>query len=150
MERLTRIGAIMLAALALAACARTPAVREPGSPAPTAATSADSSAYEGMSTPKATLATFFESAKAQDYSATYDAYYDTYHERVTREDFVQHRRQAAVLKGYKIDSLRETGSSAEALVTLTFAATAPGAPDRTVQVHESLVKQGSGWRVRVW
>jgi hypothetical protein len=140
----------MLATLTIAACTRTPAASDSGSSAPTATAIAGSSAYAGMSNPKAALATFFESAKAQDYSATYDTYYDEYQQRVARDEFVQRRMQASVLKEYRIDSLSENGSSAEASVTLTFAAKAPGAPDRTVQVHESLVKQGSGWRIRVW
>ena len=150
LRRLPRICALMIGTLALAACAHAPAARPAQSSALTTGSSAATTAYAGLGTPEAALATFFDSARAQDYSATYDAYYDAYQKRVTRSDFVRHRKAAAVLREYTIDSLSDNGASAEASVTLIFASTKPGGSDRTVTVHESLVRQGSEWRIKVW
>lgn len=130
MRPIGRLAAIVVATLALAACANAPA-------------------YPGFDSPDKALTTYFESAKSQDYLTTYDCYYDLYQQRVARDEFVKRRVQAAVLKRYRIDSLVVGGDSAEASVTLTFVSATAGA-DRTVQVKENLVKQGSGWKIRVW
>ncbi len=69
-------------------------------------------AYAGYGTPSATLQTLFASARAADYSTTYEAYYQRYHDLVTRDEFVSHRRQASALEAYRIDSLTSRGDSA--------------------------------------
>ena len=130
MRSIGRLAAILMATVALAACTT-------------------ASAYPGFDNPDETLTTFFESALKQDYLTTYDCYYDLYQQRVARDEFVKRRARASVLKRYNIDSLVVGGDSAEASVTLTFVSAAGGA-DRSVQVKENLVKQESGWKIRVW
>jgi hypothetical protein len=108
-------------------------------------------AYPGYSTPRATLQTFFSSAQQLDYQTTYSCYYQRYRDLIPEQDFVSHRKQAAVLTGYRIDSLKVSGDSAVASATLTFAPkTGSKNKPRTIEVREDLVKQAGAWRLRVW
>lgn len=107
-------------------------------------------AYPGFSSPKAALDTFFTSAIRRDYATTYDAYYAAYHQRITRDEFVSHRKDGSTLTSYRIDSIEASGSSAVASVTLTFAAKGAASAQRTVVVREDLVNQSGNWKIRVW
>jgi hypothetical protein len=110
-----------------------------------------SASYPGLSSPQSTLNTFFSSAQRLDYQTTYSCYYQRYHDLISEQDFVSHRKQASVLTGYRIDSVKVSGTSAVASATLTFAPK-PGssAKPRTVAVREDLVNQSGVWKVRVW
>jgi hypothetical protein len=104
-----------------------------------------------LSTPRATLETFFGSAQRLDYATTYSCYYQRYQEVVSEQDFVKRRSEAGVLTTYRIDSLTVNGNSANATVTLAFAsAKAVGAKPKTVQTQEHLVRQAGSWKVQVW
>lgn len=110
-----------------------------------------SASYPGLSSPKSTLSTFFSSAQQLDYQTTYSCYYQRYHDVVSEQDFVSHRKQASVLTSYRIDSIEVSGTSAVASATLTFAPKSGSkAKPRTVQVREDLVNQSGAWKVRVW
>jgi hypothetical protein len=106
--------------------------------------------YPGLATPKSALDTFFTSAQRLDYATTYDCYYGRYHDLVPREEFLNHRKQAAVLMSYRIEQLAARGSSADATLTLTFAAAAPKTTPRIVTVNERLVNEAGAWKVQVW
>ncbi len=105
--------------------------------------------YAGFGSPRATLQTYLESARKADYATTYDAYYQRYHQLVTRGDFVSHRAQGSQLVSYRIDSLTQKGTTAAAAVTLTFAPKG-GQSARTTTVREDLVQEPAGWRIKVW
>jgi hypothetical protein len=130
--RLSLLGASLLTAASLAACS-------------------SSSAYPGSSTPQAALETFFSSAQQLDYATTYACYYEPYHNRVTEQEFVSHRKQASALSSYRIRSISAKDGSAEASVTLTFAPTSrSNNKPRSVEVREDLVNQAGAWKIKVW
>ena len=102
--------------------------------------------------PRALLDRFFGTALRQDYAATYDCYSSAYHAKVSREDFVRHRREASVLQAYKIVSLEQHGDTARAVAQLTFGPSAKlnrTSPVDTT-VTEDLVREAGAWRIRVW
>lgn len=102
--------------------------------------------------PKELLDDFFASAIRQDYSATYDCYYDAYKAKVSREEFVKHRKEASVLREYKIVSLTQNGDTAQAEVTLTFAPSQKLNRNEAASttVTEEMVKEKDGWKIKVW
>ncbi len=106
--------------------------------------------YAGFGTPRDALQTYFASARKADYATTYEAYYTHYHDLVARDEFVSHRKQAGLLQGFRIDSLSQSGGSAVATVTLTFAPKGGEAKPRVTTVREDLVKEPGGWKIRVW
>jgi hypothetical protein len=107
--------------------------------------------YPGFATPQAALQTFFASAQKLDYATTYSCYYAAYHERVTQDEFVSHRSKASQLRSYTLGPISASGDTAEATATLVFGASGgQGTATRSVQVHEDLVKEASGWKIRVW
>jgi hypothetical protein len=109
------------------------------------------SSYSGFATPQDTLQTFFASAQRHDYATTYSCYYQRYSERVTMQEFIDHRSQASLLREFTLGPVTTVGDTAEATATLVFAAGGgSGTSTRSVQVHEDLVKEASGWKIRVW
>ncbi len=109
-------------------------------------------ACRGAKDPRPALEEYFGSAMRGDYAATYRCYDDAYHAKVPEDEYVRHRREASVLQAYEIVSLTTTGDAARALVRLTFAPSEKlnrQAPVTTT-VHEDLVRQRDGWRIRVW
>ena len=102
--------------------------------------------------PRQALEQYFGSAMRGDYSATYRWYDDAYHAKVSRDDFVRHRREASVLQAFEILSLDADRDSGHATVRLTFAPSERLARTAavTTTVREDLVRQRDGWRVRVW
>ncbi len=102
--------------------------------------------------PRALLDRYFGTAVRQEYAATYDCYSSGYQAKVSRDDFVRHRREASVLQAYRILSLERQGDTARAVAQLTFGPSAklnrPVPVDTTVT--EDLVREGGAWRIRVW
>jgi hypothetical protein len=109
------------------------------------------SVYPGFATPQDALQTFFGSAQRGDYATTYSSYYRLYQDRVTEQEYVMRRAQAAALTSFTLGPVSISGDAAEATATLVFAANpAGGTPARTAQVHEDLARQAGGWKIRVW
>ncbi len=103
-------------------------------------------------TPKALLDTYFSSAIKQDYAKVYTCYYKEYHTKITLGDYVKHRKEASLLKSYKIVSVKENGDRARAEVMLTFAPEKKFHRDRpvTVKTGEDLIRENGSWKVKVW
>jgi hypothetical protein len=103
--------------------------------------------------PTELLNKFFSSAAKQDYATTYTCYYDAYKAKVSKEEFIRHRKEASVLLSYKINSVKlPTGDTAEAEVQLTF-----GPSEKlkrtgpvTVNLKEELIKEKGEWKIKVW
>lgn len=106
----------------------------------------------GNSTPKSLLNRYFTSAINQDYGTTYDCYCAPYKAKVHKAEYVKHRKEASVLKAYKIVSLERTDDTAHAEVLLTFAPSKK--LDRkeriSTTVREDMVKEGGEWKIKVW
>jgi hypothetical protein len=102
--------------------------------------------------PRQLLDKYFASAIKQDYAATYECYYDAYKAKVSKEDFIKHRKEASVLQSYQIASLTQNGDTAQADVVLTFAPSEKLHRDKPVSttVKEDLIRQNSGWKIKVW
>ncbi len=102
--------------------------------------------------PKELLDKYFTSAIKQDYAATYNCYYAPYKEKIPKEDFIKHRKEASILQSYKIVSLTSAGNTAQAEVTLTFAPSEKlkRTEPATVTVKEDLIKENDGWKIKVW
>ncbi len=98
------------------------------------------------------LEKYFASAMKQDYSATYECYYDAYKAKVSKDEFIKHRKEASVLQSYQIASLTQNGDSAQADVVLTFAPSEQFHRDKpaSTTVKEDLIRQNSGWKIKVW
>ena len=102
--------------------------------------------------PKEMLDRYFSSAIRQDYAATYDCYYNAYKAKVTKDEFIKHRKEASVLQAYKIISLTQKGDTAQAQVLLTFAPSEKlnrKGPVSTT-VTEDMILEGGQWRIKVW
>lgn len=103
--------------------------------------------------PKGLLDKYFSSAVKQDYATTYTCYYDAYKAKVSKEEYVKHRKEASTLLSYKIISIKLLKSdTAEAEVQLTF-----GPSEKlkrkepvTVTLKEELIKEKSEWKIKVW
>lgn len=109
-------------------------------------------ACRGSDTPRALLDRYFGTAARQEYSSTYDCYDAAYHGKVTREDYVRHRKEASPLQSWRVLSVAQQGDRATADVQLVFGPLAKAGrttPVSTV-VHEDLVREARGWRIRVW
>ena len=102
--------------------------------------------------PKELLDKFFTSAIQQDYATSYTCYYDAYKAKVSKEEFIKHRKEASVLQAYKIVSLTQNKDTAQAEVLLTFAPSEKLSRKETAEttVKEEMVKQKDGWKIKVW
>ncbi|MDD1750389.1 MAG: hypothetical protein LUO89_11000 [Methanothrix sp.] len=102
--------------------------------------------------PKELLDKFFTSAIQQDYATSYTCYYDAYKAKVSKEEFIKHRKEASVLQAYKIVSLTQNKDTAQAEVLLTFAPSEKLSRKEaaTTTVKEEMVKQNDGWKIKVW
>ncbi len=103
--------------------------------------------------PKELLNKYFSSAVKQDYAAVYTCYYAPYKAKVSREEYIRHRKEASALLSYKIISIKMPKSdTAEAEVQLTFGPSeklkrkVPAA----VTVKEDLIKENGEWKIKVW
>ena len=102
--------------------------------------------------PKELLDKFFSSAIQQDYATTYTCYYDAYKAKVSKEEFIKHRKEASALQAYKIVSLTQNKDTAQAEVLLTFAPSEKLSRKEAAEttVKEEMVKQKDGWKIKVW
>jgi len=104
------------------------------------------------SSPKDLLNKYFTSAINQDYGTTYDCYYAPYKEKVNKGEYIKHRKEASLLKAYKIVSLEQKDDTAHAEVLLTFAPSKKLDRKEPVSttVKEDMVKEGGEWKIKVW
>lgn len=104
------------------------------------------------SSPATVLNRYFSSAVNQDYGTTYSCYYSLYKKKVSKDEYIRHRREASVLQRYKIISVRQKGDAAQAVAILTFAPSQElhRKKPTTIKVKEELVKEGDQWRIKVW
>ncbi|MDA8163317.1 MAG: hypothetical protein M0022_10525 [Desulfobacteraceae bacterium] len=102
--------------------------------------------------PTALLNTYFGSAVKQDYATTYTCYYLPYKEKISKDDFIKHRKEASVLQSYRILSVNTAGDTAKADVQLTFAASEKFHRQKpvTINVTEDMIKEPDGWKIKVW
>lgn len=102
--------------------------------------------------PRQLLDTYFTSAIKQDYATTYDCYNDAYKAKVSKDEYIKHRKDASVLQSYEIASLTRSGDTAQANVMLTFAPSEQMKRDKPVSVNvkEDLVRQNDGWKVKIY
>ncbi len=101
--------------------------------------------------PKEVLDRYFTSAIRQDYAKTYACYSLSYKLKVSKDEYIRHRRDASVLLSYAVTSFREDGDTAQAEVFLTF-----GPSEKlkrkepvSVTVKEQLIKEDKGWKIKV-
>ncbi len=120
--------------------------------APLAALLLASGCNSGPTTPKELMDLYFSSAVKQDYGTTYTCYYAPYKAKVSKEEYIKHRREASVLQNYRILSIQETGNAAHAETLLTFAPSQKLKREKpvTVNVKEDLVREGKHWKIKVW
>lgn len=104
------------------------------------------------STPEKLLNRYFSSAAKQDYATTYSCYYKSYKVKISRDEYVKHRKDASLLQNYKIVSIQEKGNTALADILLTFAPSQKLQRKEpvTVSVKEELIKEDGEWKVKVW
>jgi hypothetical protein len=102
--------------------------------------------------PKDLLNTYFTAAIRQDYAAVYPCYYDAYRAKVSKDDYVLHRKDAAVLRAYRVQSITEQGNTARARVELTFAPSQKLKRDRpySTAVTEEMARENGEWKIKVW
>ncbi len=102
--------------------------------------------------PKDLLNTYFQASIRQDYAAVYPCYYDAYREKVSRDEFIRHRRDASVLQAYRVKSISQRGDSAQARVELTFAPSQKLKREHpySTAVTEEMVREDGEWRIKVW
>jgi hypothetical protein len=111
------------------------------------------SCQSGTSGPTELLNKYFDSAMKQDYATTYTCYYEPYQAKVSKEEFVRHRKEASVLQSYKILSIKMIDSnSAEAEVQLTFGPSAKlnRKEPVTTNLKEEMIKEKGEWKIKVW
>ncbi len=106
----------------------------------------------GASDPKELLDIYFTSAIKQDYAAAYSCYYSSYKAKVSKEDYIKHRKDASVLKSYEVLSLKQEGDTATAEVRLLFAPSEKlkRKEAAAVTVKEDMIREGRGWKIKVW
>ncbi len=103
--------------------------------------------------PNALLDKYFSSAVKQDYGTTYTCYYDAYKAKVSREEYIKHRKEASVLQSYKIISTKmPSPDTAVTEVQLTY-----GPSEKlkrkepvTVTLKEEMIKEKGEWKIKVW
>ena len=102
--------------------------------------------------PRALLDRYFGTAARQDYSGTYDCYDTAYHGKVSREEYMRHRKDASPLQSWRVLSVEQHGDRATADVALVFGPLPRAGRTTPVSavVHEDLVQEAGSWRVRVW
>jgi hypothetical protein len=96
---------------------------------------------------------YFSSAVAQDYATTYNCYYAAYQAKVSKEEYIKHRKEASVLQSYEIISVQQIDkNTAEAEVLLTFASSPTVKRTEPVKttVKEDLLKENGEWKIKVW
>jgi len=94
---------------------------------------------------------YFTSAQQQDYATTYTCYDSGYQKKVTKADFISHRKEASVIQSYKVLQLDTQKDTGKATVEITFAPSAKLKRTKPVivKVNEDLIKQTDGWKIKV-
>ena len=94
---------------------------------------------------------YFTSAQHQDYATTYTCYDSEYQKKVAKDEFVKHRSEASVVQSYKILKLDTQKDTAKASVEITFTASEKFKRTEpvTIKVEENLIKEGTGWKIKV-
>ncbi len=102
--------------------------------------------------PKDLLNAYFTAAVKQDYAAVYPCYYDAYRAKVSKDEYIRHRKDASVLQSYRVRWVSEQGNSAQARVELTFAPSKKLKRERpyTTAVTEEMVREHGEWKIKVW
>ncbi len=102
--------------------------------------------------PKDLLNRYFTAAIRQDYAAVYPCYYDAYKAKVSRDEYIRHRKDASVLRSYTVKSIAEHGNTAQAQVDLTFEPSQKLKRDRpfSTAVTEEMVREDGEWKIKVW
>ncbi len=102
--------------------------------------------------PKDLLNTYFTAAVRQDYAAVYPCYYSAYQAKVSKDEYIRHRKEASVLRAYTVKSIMEQGNTARAKVELTFEPSQKLKRDRPVStvVTEEMVRESGEWKIKVW
>ncbi len=106
----------------------------------------------GKSNPRDLLNQYFSSAVKQDYGSAYDCYYAAYRTKVSKDEYIRHRKEASTLLAYRIESITEKEDSAEARVDLTFAPSEKLKRTQPVTkpVVENMVRENGAWKIKVW
>ena len=101
--------------------------------------------------PKELVDKYFTSAQKQDYATTYTCYDSEYQNKVTKDDFISHRKEASVVQSYKVLQLDTQKDTGKATVEITFAPSAKLKRTKPVivKVNEDLIKQTDGWKIKV-
>lgn len=102
--------------------------------------------------PKDLLNTYFTAAIRQNYAAVYPCYYGAYQAKVSKDEYIRHRKEASVLRSYTLKSVTEQGNTARARVELTFEPSQKLKRDRPVStvVTEEMVRESGEWKIKVW
>jgi len=101
--------------------------------------------------PKELVDKYFTTAQQQDYATTYTCYDSEYQKKVTKDDFISHRKEASVVQSYKVLQLDTQKDTAKATVEITFAASdkLKRTKPEIIKVTEDLIKQKDGWKIKV-
>lgn len=101
--------------------------------------------------PREALDKYFTTAQQQDYATTYTCYDSEYQKKVTKDDFISHRKEASVVQSYKVLQLDTQKDTAKATVEITFAASdkLKRTKPEIIKVTEDLIKQKDGWKIKV-
>ncbi len=102
--------------------------------------------------PKDLLNRYLTAAVRQDYAAVYPCYYDAYKAKVSKDEYIRHRKDASVLRAYTVKSITEQGNTAQAQVELTFEPSQKLKRDHPISttVTEEMIREGGEWKIKVW
>ncbi|HBP64096.1 MAG TPA: hypothetical protein DD730_07460 [Desulfosporosinus sp.] len=94
---------------------------------------------------------YFSSAQKQDYATTYTCYDSEYQKKVTKDDFINHRKEASVVQSYKVLQLDTEKNTASATVEIIYTASEKfnRTEPVTIKVQEDLIKEGNSWKIKV-
>jgi len=101
--------------------------------------------------PQALVDQYFTSAQHQKYETTYTCYDSEYQKKVTKDEFVKHRKEASVVQSYKILKLETQKETGQASVEITYTASEKFKRTEpvTIKVQEELIKEKNGWKIKV-
>ena len=106
---------------------------------------------KGAKSPQELLDRYFSSAIKQDYATAYTCYAGSYQVKVSKDEYVKHRKEASVLVKYKVLSLKQEDSAAHADVLLTFGPSEKLNRKEPVEitVKEDLILENGKWKIKV-
>ncbi len=102
--------------------------------------------------PKELLNKYFSSAMKEDYATAYTCYYGPYKEKISKDEYIRHRKEASVLLSYEVKSITQNGDSAQAQVELSFGPSQKlkRTQPTLVAVKEDIVRENGEWKIKVW